>query len=80
MLADNKCDFFQFTAVKAIVCGQLNWIKPEFGFVARRFNMDMRRLATFVAEKMESISSYSQNSWHSQVAILSQNLPAGRAR
>src|SRR3972149_326445 len=64
MLLDQTIYFVDLASIKTIVRSQLHRVKPELGFVARRFDVNMRRFAAFVAEKMEAVSTDPQDRWH----------------
>jgi hypothetical protein len=62
MLVDETVYFVDLADVKSIVCSQLHRVKPEFRFVARRFDMDMRRFVAFIAKEMESVAADAEDS------------------
>jgi hypothetical protein len=59
-------DFVDLSGIKTIIASKLHWIKPKFGFIAGSLDVNMRRFVALVAEKMEAISTDSQDGWHIQ--------------
>ena len=57
--------FRQFSAAKSIVGGKADGLQPKFGVAFGLFDMNVGRLAPFVAEEEESIASDSQDGRHS---------------
>ena len=64
MLDHQSFNFVYLTRIKTIVRSQLNRIKPEFSFIARRPYVYMRRFITFIAEKEKAISANSKDDRH----------------
>jgi len=64
MLYCKFMNFVEFTAIESVVHAQFHWIKPELGFIASRFHVNMRRFLSLVPVEGEPITANSQHCWH----------------
>gem|GEM_PF-1490380 len=76
---DDSSDLTKFFGVVSDCPNESYGAQPEFGGVLSRFDVDMRWLVVFTAEKEETMSPDFQNRWYRFVLSFLYNLLKDRA-
>jgi hypothetical protein len=67
MFLDVPANFGKLRLPEAEIRGELDWCKPELRFAIVTTDVNVRRLASFPAVKMETVRPDAQHRWHAAI-------------